>query len=280
MLIVTSKQHKGGGFCPDGNTCCSISFDHQGGLSSGGRQQFSSGCITHLHVDGLGECCTDDMNLNIETDENSGRQKFRSGCGAGFQCASSWKEDGTRSFFCQEIESSFIKTIAHQQPRYTLVPSSKEIVGDMYGFPITSSSHILPYYSTMGPVLTNPSATSSLDSQIKVVLIIIHGSARNADDYIYSGLVASKLQTVHPPENILVLSPRFLVPADGHVNVSLPSSSNNVKYIDQEDIMRWEEKGPISHTWRYGANALHPSQDISSYDTVDAIVEHFALNSN
>ena len=45
-------------------------------------------------------------------------------------------------------------------------------------------------------------------------MFVIHGSGRNADDYLYSGMSLAQNQKLYPPENILVIAPRFLVQED------------------------------------------------------------------
>jgi len=123
----------------------------------------------------------------------------------------------------------------------------------------------------------------TIDSKLEALLIVIHGSGRTADDYFYSGMVSSKLQTTYPSENVLVLAPRFLAKEDGDIYVPVQSQMNNdpeqQQNISMRRPMKWNVTYPIAHAWRYGANALPPSHDISSYDAVDALMDHFSVRS-
>ena len=110
---------------------------------------------------------------------------------------------------------------------------------------------------------------------IKIIIIVIHGSGRTSDDYLYSAMVASRMQNVYPIDSVLIIAPRFLAVEDGDIDIY---NDENSKF-DLVNIMRWNVTYPIPHSWRYGANALPPSHRISSYDALDSMVEHFASSS-
>ena len=150
-------------------------------------------------------------------------------------------------------------------PRYslcTLPPAAFEIV---HGFPLKDGGDWeLAYYSNMGSI------TTDVKADVRFVFISIHGSSRNADDYLCAAHSASRLQVRYPPESVLVVAPRFLAPEDGPLDGFRPSRGRGVLPL------RWNETSPIPHTWRYGADSIQGG--ISSYAALDALLEHFALD--
>jgi len=101
---------------------------------------------------------------------------------------------------------------------------------------------------------------------IRMVLIVIHGANRNADDYFCAATAAVERQTRFRIEEILVLAPRFLVPSD-----LPPSSRLRQRYLQWEDT----PDGP----WRYGANAIQPAA-VSSFAVLDAMLDYIFQSSN
>lgn len=83
--------------------------------------------------------------------------------------------------------------------------------------------------------------------QVEQLWVIVHGSDHNPDDYLCCTLAVSGAS-----QKIWIIAPWFL--PDGSRTPGL----------------QWVEKGPISHTWRYGANAI--SSNVSSYAVVDDII--------
>jgi predicted esterase len=240
------------GVCPDKSTCCPlVHFPNQ------------SGCISFNHHTNLsGVCCYDDSNTG---------QDYGTGCPGGFHCASHIDDYGERSYFClqknslTDDERSDEEKKWNRQPRYVLYPFSSDQIGSMHGFPVDDTNqNIVGYYSNKYPVFT--SEMTHLQN-IRVVVFTVHGSGRNADDYLYAGMVSARYQTNYDPNDILVISPRFLSPQD---NYTTPTTD----FIP----MMWNVTGPIPHTWRYGANALPPSNEISSYDCLDAMINFIAKN--
>uniref|UniRef100_A0A7S4QRC4 Uncharacterized protein n=1 Tax=Ditylum brightwellii TaxID=49249 RepID=A0A7S4QRC4_9STRA len=115
--------------------------------------------------------------------------------------------------------------------------------------------------------ITSTSTISSHQST-RLILIVIHGSARNADDYLCSASVLPHLsQHEYDPNSILVLSPWFLAPTDT-TNTTLSFPNNALK---------WNDVGPIAHTFRYGANDSFFNK-ISSYRAMDEMVETIMRN--
>ena len=259
LCLTQCSDLEGGGVCPDKSTCCKIK-------SKSGH--VGSGCIpNNNHVKEPGQCCADSP----------------SACVGGYKCdTSSSIRKGEREYFCSKLTKSGEKV---RQPRYQLIEATSASIGAIYGFPvhpkekedtITTYGNYLAYYSNKGPILT-ASPNDLIDSLVRVVVVIIHGSGRNADEYLYAGMVSSEIQKAYPSENVIVIAPRFLSELDGISGVSVPVFYNqrNPKIVTP---MMWNETFPIAHTWRYGANAVNPSEDLSSYDAMDSIVEFFTAN--
>jgi pimeloyl-ACP methyl ester carboxylesterase len=116
------------------------------------------------------------------------------------------------------------------------------------------------FYSSHGDLHNLTSAASD----IRKVIIVIHGQGRNADDYFCSASAVVSLQNIYRTDQVLLLAPRFVFPAD------LPFSRD----LLQTTVLQWngtDAYGP----WRYGANAIAPrtAQNVSSFDVIDAMVE-------
>jgi pimeloyl-ACP methyl ester carboxylesterase len=116
----------------------------------------------------------------------------------------------------------------------------------------------LAYYSSMGPLDAMDAASVARRSSVRTVLIAVHGSGRNADDYLACAVASTPKQQ---RDSTLVLAPRFLAPGDGLVN----ATNSSIK------LLRWAETYPIPHTWRYGADAIRTG--ISSFQAMDVLVE-------
>lgn len=232
----------GAGICPEGNVCCAT------GLNG------TSACVTvpAAHHEGISRCCFDD-GTGI------------SGCGPGYSCASKVK-NGERKLYCQLIDDDSEKHIqpAKVLPRYDLCSLPRTVLERVHTLQVDSGlgSDLpqLAYYSTMGPLDTSDNLFQSQQRRVRVAIIVIHGSDRNADDYICCA--SSAMQKIVGKDLVIILAPRFLAVEDGPVNVTNSSV----------DLLRWNETHPIPHTWRYGADAI--DADISSYDAVDAMVAH------
>jgi pimeloyl-ACP methyl ester carboxylesterase len=90
---------------------------------------------------------------------------------------------------------------------------------------------------------------------------VVHGSGRNADDYLACAVAST---STHEQDSTPVLAPRFLAPGDGLVN----ATNLSVK------LLCWAETFPIPHMWRYGADVIRTG--ISSYQAMDALVEQLS----
>ena len=244
------SNKEGGGVCPDGSICCPIT-------SPNGSSIVASGCLpNNPHIQGPGICCGDLTSFGTTA------------CPGSFQCDFSLMD---QSPICalQDSQNDEIT-----MPRYKLVPSSAKSLRNIYGFPIlredrTGYGPVLAYYSSMGPILTSH---QRMDLHIEAVIVVVHGSGRNADEYLYSMMSVAKLQQEFDSVNVLVIAPRFLAEEDGIF--AIPVITNEV--MENREPMKWNETYPAPHTWRYGANALKPSEMYSSYDAMVRIMHVYS----
>jgi hypothetical protein len=230
------------------------------------------------------------------------------GCGYGYVCASSSIERNNgvhNSDFCQANTESTInkvqnETVQHMEtnllaePRYSLCTLSETSLDTTYGFPIPSfhwrqqeSNRLRTGESKSRPALAYLSNMGSIDSKrnfesVRVLFVIIHGSGRNADDYLCAASSVADLQSRYTGQDkILIITPRFLAVVDG--------------FKEEPLFLRWNETWPIAHTWRYGAESLpvstissrHNSSTrstsgitVSSYAAVDALLEHIVFDTS
>lgn len=280
MLHAGSSSRDGRGgvvpvsICPDHSKCCEIP-NKLPSLSSS-----SFGCLPdNPHIEGPGTCCNDLTKYGTTA------------CPGYYTCATTNSTSTTNSsnssspFIC--ILNDSLANVMDIKPRYNLIPSPKEALGRIYGFPIQSNDKmglgpVVAYYSNMGPILTSSKrrrgGMTSMDSNVNIeaAIVVVHGSGRNADEYLYSMMVASQMQSRYSYENVLVIAPMFLAPEDGVYAVPVIMEEEDWMGMMREPMV-WNETFPIAHTWRYGANALAPNDKYSSYDVMDAIVEKLLL---
>jgi hypothetical protein len=266
---------EGGGICPDSDTCCPTAISGVSACITAKKNEFDLGEFGTCCNDKFGEvtgcgvdyqCVTvgknsNNTNTNTNTDNNNNNKK----------------NEPTVDYACRLREDTPDKP--QQVPRYQLCQlEDAGIFKEIHGFPIApATAHkplFLAYYSTIGSLTTNDPAVLTRHAPIETLLIIIHGSERNADDYLCCGVSA----LTHPYDisNTLVIAPFFVAPKDGPINVTTTRSATAENKYDQQvpkhDVLSWNEHGPIPHTWRYGADAKNAP--ISSYATIDAIVDH------
>ena len=299
--VQQCTPEQGGGMCPLENTCCLIHphpyhhRDDQSHPSSLWSYQntttakeeekaslrerstayndmsaTSSGCIPSDMGAFVATCCPDSL----------------TGCGVGYQCAYSTttpvqqtsEEDGemppqirssTRTPVCMatsHIQDPLVQVL----PRYSLCHNSEySNFQNIWYFRAVQRFHSpttsMAYYSSHGDIFSNdlPQYKSGEErKKIRMVLMVIHGANRNADDYFCSASVAVTHQQRYQVDEVLLLAPRFVVPSD------MPSIINNT-------VLQWEDtpNGP----WRYGASAIFPPSaryhNVSSFDVVDAMLE-------
>ncbi len=271
-IVTAWKQcspEEGGGICPDGNTCCPTGTP---GLSS---------CIPGRarDPDGAGGQCCD--------------TEGATGCPFGYECAV--HEDTKPIQICKRKEPHTEDLNAKETPRYRLCrlsqsPSSSSSDDDyrLQNFPIDGFNAV--YYSNMGSIYPNETNAQKF-ANVEIVLVMVHGSGRNADDYLCAGMSTAEaisnfgqstngnrtklLSTNDKHGKFLVIAPRFLADIDHEDRKLFPNT------------LYWWERGkdiPLSHTWRYGADAANTlpkrgdsknqTGGISSYAVMDRLLEH------
>ena len=215
----------GGGICPNGNKCCSTGFN---GISS---------CIAEPahEFNGTAACCPDNT-----------------GCGPGYECATSSEEENG-AFFCRLYAPPSDDPAPQFLPRYKNCVVKPENL-QLHGLKFAGTDHTFAYFSSLGS-LEDDSGIGRF-RQITHVFIDIHGSGRNAEDYFCSATASVPPQLVR---TTLVIAPWFMAPHDDPADTALKS------------FLRWNEIGPIPHTWRYGAETIDGST--SSYQALDRMIE-------
>lgn len=214
----------GGGFCPIHNTCCPTSV---AGVSS---------CISSRNEDpegSRGECC------DLET-----------GCGYGYKCAVN-STDGHPYCKLEPNPPDYIQSDTNRYELCVVPPTMR----DFYGFPVGNGTHRVAYHSNMGDITT----PSNAHLNVERVVIIIHGSFRNVDDYFCSALALLDSDNM---DSTLIITPLYAAPEDG------PILDNILVWADSD------AQHPLSHTFRYGADALN--EPISSYAVLDDIVQYLS----
>ena len=268
-------SEEGGGICPLGNTCCPTETP---GISAciSGREKDPEGA--------RGQCC----DLEGTT-----------GCAYGYDCALriGGNNNGTSTIeqqpVCKLRESHPEYLNAKETPRYELcrLPSSSlsSETLRLQRFPIGGFNAV--YYSSMGSILhttdDDDNERHSIDndnnmqkfSSIETVLVIVHGSGRNADDYLCTGIstamAMSKRDENNNNSNRLDLGSSSSNDSNSVDSNSVGSLNNRkvlviapkfVADVDHDDrshyrkTLYWLEKGkdvPLGHTWRYGADAAN-----------------------
>lgn len=215
----------GEGFCPTGNTCCPTGIS---GLSSciPGRERDPEGA--------RGQCC--DLN-------------GRTGCPYGYDCATKGDEQ-----LCKRREPHTDDLNAEETPRYELcrlLPSESPETYELQKFPIDGFHAV--YYSSMGSILPPDDSANGMKKfdSVETIIVIVHGSGRNADDYLCAGIstaaaISKPNETVN--EKVLVIAPKFIADID---------HEDRNRY---DNTLYWLERGsnvPLGHTWRYGADAAN-----------------------
>lgn len=267
-----------GDLCPTDNTCCpgvAPTTTHRPSDWTVSKSS-SSSCITGKHA-GKGVCCYDTaIPSETSTTDTSSWIGIPTGCAEGFECAQEYINNAERSF-CRKVDVN--KTDAPDQvPRYRLCSLSVEALTRVYGLPVIPNPKLfqasrdypqLAYVSTAGPLDSNDRTIRQRQAQTETILIVIHGSGRNVQDYLCAMTAA-----VPPPlrETTLVLAPWFRTPQDAPVSL--------YNRTDDMHPLQWAELGPIFHTWRYGADAINPvlvqhHKKVSSYAVLDTLLTQY-----
>jgi hypothetical protein len=186
------------------------------------------------------------------------------GCGLGYACQSTYT-NGTAINSCL-----FLPTDTKHEPAPQVLPRHKLCTvttkqRQLHGLPIGSKTGSkLGYFSSMGSF--EDEDTLLQHQSLTHIYIIVHGSGRNADDYLCGGISSVSpglMQTA-----VMVIAPWFPAPGD-----NTPDNSS----IPDEQLLRWNETGPIHHTWRYGAESMTDGVT-SSYQTMDVMVERIMFD--
>lgn len=205
----------------------------------------------------------------------NGTATTTTGCGSGFECAYLDDVEGSSSrrdsyYFCNKT-SSGDPTFPDQLPRYKLCSLPKEAFTQLHGLPVTfhnATDPQLAYLSTMGALDSANPTDLQHHLRVHTIVIMIHGSGRNVDDYLCTTNAAlPPLQQVPTTSSMMVLAPWFVAPEDG------PVTLHNKPHIEP---LRWAEEGPIYHTWRYGADAMN--LPFGAYAAVDALIERLTTD--
>jgi len=265
------EEEGGGGVCPDGNKCCPVynaaprresatttAGDDGGDSLFGGSQIVGSACISGRNAS-AGDCCAY---------YGSGSGGSVTGCGEGFECA---YNEGLRYHYCNKVYNTTNDRNSvhiHVAPRYRLCTVPDEALTQVYGFQVdekNASAPQLAYLSTMGAFDSGRGEDLQKHSRVETVVVVVHGSLRNVEDYLCSTNSAlPKSDRIPGTSKTMVVAPWFVAPEDGPV--SLHDKPEGIEPI------RWAEEGPIGHTWRYGADSIN-LPDFSAYQVVDVIVE-------
>jgi len=209
--------------CPDGTLCP----EGNTCCSDGTTTQ----CLTGKQSDGV--CCGDGT-----------------GCGADRVCS---YDENEGKYCAPQLDDGYHDHL----PRYNLCSLSQEALSQVYGLSFFDDMPQAAYLSTHGPL--NPSNMALKD--VDQVLVMVHGSGRNAEDYLCSAARAAT-------SNTLVIAPWFLAPNDPVSPLHNTTASS----------LRWAEFGPIFHTWRYGADAINDelweaNKRVSAYDVMDRMMD-------
>lgn len=229
-----------GSVCPDGNLCCG----------------------SNLCLSGTDETATDSMCCADDTS---------TGCGENYICS---LENST---MCTALDPEWDQVPPHL-PRHKLC-SVTSWMTHTYAIPLSSKPRniddkvpVATYLSTLGPIHEE----NTLFANIQRIIILIHGSRRNVDDYMCctSAAIPEAATGFHSSDSVLIIAPWFPATEDGTINVTVTPSQINSS--SQFDVLRWIGNSPtqIFHTWRYGAGAIN-DPSISSYDVVDFMLTHY-----
>jgi pimeloyl-ACP methyl ester carboxylesterase len=185
-VIVSAVEQcpveRGGGLCPDGNTCCP-------------RYDGSSGCIPNDMGKYTATCCPD----------------RETGCPVGYACDAI----GKGCFVVNQTKYS--DKLVQVLPRYRLCNASG--IEHVYGLNMGNDSE-LAYYSSHGPIETLLSRGKTYNnSAIDMALLVIHGAGRNGDDYFCTAKAAVELQNSF--KNVLIIAPQFYSETDERPQPSL-----------------------------------------------------------
>jgi hypothetical protein len=234
LAFTQCEVEDGSGICPDYATCCPT--------GSPGRSYCLPGRRSFAEKEG--SCCSDDG---------------VTGCGLGFECIV--KDDGEP--YCMHTDRA-PEDQQHDLPRYQLRSMDDPTpLMEIYGFPMNDDFQAA-YYSNMKEI--NSEIPSILDKHAKVerAIITVHGSSRNADEYIYA--MYSAIPSDIDPEKVLIIAPYYVAEEGALVNTT----------DTRREVLTWYDADPIhsgnAHTFRQGVDAANAP--ISSFQVLDELVEY------
>lgn len=240
----------------------------------------------------------------VDDNDGGGGGVATTGCGKGFACADGGVCEAVRDESPADDENDaddFIillrggggveEVLPSQVPRYKLCSVTADMT-HTYGLPMTATmAAVAPastprvrghatkklvtlaaaYLSTHGPLHDDPDTTTTATrfANVRHAIILVHGSSRNADDYLCCTSAAVPAGT--DPATVLIVAPWFLAPADdGPVAVTYTASQDALSL----SLLHWADASPygVDHTWRYGAPSLEDAT-ISSFDVMDVLLE-------
>ena len=186
------------------------------------------------------------------------------GCGQGYVCRNNAHGDFPHCHLVTPVGSEHPPIL----PRYRLCKVPAKALREVYGLPtdpssVSASNPQIAYYSSMGAIDAGDSASLALHSRVETVVIVVHGSARNADDYLCCMNSALPEKDSFANNTIMIVSPWLLTPLDPEVHL--------ISQVKDAKPLIWSEDGPIAHTWRYGADALNAN--FSAYAVVDVVLK-------
>ena len=318
VVVQHCSPQDGGGVCPVGNTCC----------PSG--QVGRSMCIStssnhnnhHKNKQYPGVCCSDTVEgmttmaqTTTTNTTTTTTTTTTTGCSNNYTCATF--DDGTP--YCQLIPNTTQQDddIPERLPRYKLCSLPAPAFQRVHGLEIpihnntttntastntTNISWVAAYLTSTGIPLdsTNP-VHQQRYAKIHTVVITIHGSRRNADDYLCcthsAALSKNPINNNNDDDDddhgILVIAPWFLAPQDGPIVSLFNKDDDNIDDNNKDtkqssfftttktttttktrQFLQWKEKSVlVPHTWRYGANSIQGN--IGSYAVMDAFLDYF-----
>jgi hypothetical protein len=134
---------------------------------------------------------------------------------------------------------------------------------EVHGLQVLNDSDTpqLAYLSTKGALDSVRADDRRNQALTETVVVVIHGSKRNVDDYLCCTNAALPEDQREPASSsYMVVAPWLLSLAE-----------RNVTLVTGKEHLRWEVEEPIPHTWRYGADALNAN--FSSYAAVDVVID-------
>jgi hypothetical protein len=321
------------GYCPIGNTCCyNPHYTTTTTTTNHSSNNKDYNATQQQQNTKIASCIPNDLGSDHATccyDENDNHRVVATGCGVGYTCErinhvpycfanpQSPNYDPLvqilpRYQLChtdmlldmiqhvedreqvEPISTHRNDTNHHHQHHPSQDPQQPPLPFQLYGLPVGNSNAVIPYYSSHGAIDYNHN--HRLD-HVRIVIVVLHGANRNADDYFCSMVSAiyhhcmipptstsisnrtTNTRTLYSMKNILIIAPRFSLSTDHDINRTTSSSFTS---INVDDILQWDGHiiNDTGGSWRYGANAILPldASHISSFDVMDTIIETIRAN--